>query len=84
MAITRYEEAKNKRYFYVKSFRLIGRMIFISMVLNVLIIMVMADIFFGQPSPKYYGTNGSSNPVQLNSMESPNHSSVPLLSDEQS
>lgn len=82
MAITRFEEAKHKRYFYVTSFRKIGRIIVISMALNVCIILVMAYIFFGQQSPEYYGTNGSSNPIKLNSMEHPNHSKVPKLPDE--
>ena len=84
MAITRFEEAKNKRYFYVSSFRKLGQIIVLSMALNVVIIMAMAYIFFHQPSPKYYSTNGISYPIQLKSMGHPNHSSVAMLSDEQS
>lgn len=84
MSITRFEEAKSQRYFYVEIYRnLLGLVIF-SMVLNILIVLIMAYIFFRQPGSTYYSTNGRTSPVQLEAISSANLSSRALLPDSES
>jgi intracellular multiplication protein IcmM len=82
MSITRFEELKTRRYFYVSIFRKLGHWIILSLFLNVLLILGLAYIFFTQPPSTFYSTNGRSNPILLSSMEHPNYTSNPLLPDE--
>ena len=83
MAITRYEEAKNQRYFYVENYRRLLGWVTVSIGLNILIVLIMAYIFFEQPPSAYYSTNGRTSPVKLTPMATPNMSATPLLLDKE-
>jgi hypothetical protein len=83
MAMTRFEEVKKRRYFYVRSYRRVSQLIIFSLALNVLIVLVMAYIYFNQQPGKFYSSNGSSYPIELIGLNHPNKSSLPLLPDEE-
>ena len=83
MAMTRFEEAKMRRYFYVGAYRNLTRLIMLSFVLNAFIVLLMAYIYFNQATSSFYSTNGRSYPVELTGLDHPNKLSLPLLPDDE-
>jgi hypothetical protein len=82
MTINRFEEEKVNRYFYVFSYRKVIRVLLWSIGINLTLLGLISYVYFNQPNPVYYGTNGITNPIELTSLNKPNYSSKSLLSDD--
>lgn len=78
----KFENKKNMRYFYVYNYRRVLKLLLFSLILNVLLFVLISYVYFNEPPPDYYSTNGATNPVLLRSITTPNYSSQPLLPDD--
>ena len=69
--------------FYIDTYRRGVNTLLVSIVLNVILGMAIYHVYFGQPEPDFYATNGVTEPVLLTAMDQPNNSSVALLANDQ-
>ena len=82
MAKLKYLRLKNKRYFFVFSYRnILNSLIFLG-ICNLIFLGVATFLFFNRGQHIYFATSGLTNPVQLAPMNGPNYSSVPILEDD--
>ena len=84
MSIAAWNLTKSSKHFNVSIYRRLGRMIVISMAINVGLFFLASHIFFNRATHAYYATNGASPPTLLKSLAAPNMSSVPLLANDPS
>ena len=73
---------KNSKRFYVRTYRKLGSMLLFSATLNVCLGLGIYHVYFNLPERDFYATFGEVPPVKLTAMEEPNYSSVPLLADD--
>jgi len=69
--------------FYVDTYRRGITALLVSLILNAFLAMGIYYVYFGQPEPDYYATDGITPPVQLTAMDQPNDSPNPLLANDQ-
>lgn len=74
-----FEEIKQAKTFYVRTFRRALWGVVVSLVMNVLLVLLIFYTHFNQPMRDYYATNGVSAPVRLTAMDKPNDSNEALL-----
>ena len=74
-----YQYIKRRKHFYVNSFRKAVLFLFVSLVLNCLLIVGIYYKYITKPARDYYATDGIGAPIQLKSMLQPNYSSQALL-----
>lgn len=55
----------------------------LSIALNVFLGIVIYHVYFAQPEPDFYATDGITPPVLLTAMDQPNNSSAALLANDQ-
>ncbi len=77
-----WQHIKNSKRFYVRTYRNIGSMLLVSVIINVLLGVFVAFVYFELPEPDFYATYGEIPPIKLFAMNSPNYSSTPLLPDD--
>jgi len=82
MTITRFENEKLNRYFYVSSYRKVTKVLFWSICLNLVLLVLISFVYVNQPNVLYYGSNGITNPIELTPLNKPNYSSKSLLSED--
>lgn len=70
---------KTSKNFYVSTFRACTRLLYISLLINLILGVAIYYVYFHQPSRNYYATNGVTAPEPLAPMAQPNNSSYPLL-----
>jgi intracellular multiplication protein IcmM len=82
MSKNKFLKIKNKRYFYVFSYRnILNTLIFLG-ICNLIFLGVATFLFFTRGMHTYFATSGYSNPQQLTPIDGPNYSSQPLLQDD--
>jgi hypothetical protein len=79
MTQLKYTRLKNKRYFYVISYRNILNTLIFSGICNLIFLGVATYLFFTRGMHTYYASSGYSNPEQLTPINGPNYSATPLL-----
>lgn len=82
MSIGKYQEEKNKRYFYVQSFRMVVNFFLVFSVLNVLFFLMVVYFYYAHPQREYYSSNGVTFPVKLTPLKEPNYLKKALLPDD--
>lgn len=82
MSIGKYQEQKNSRYFYVRSYRLAVKIILILNIINLILFLMARHYFYKQPERGYYSSNGITFPVKLSPLRQPNYESKALLPDD--
>jgi intracellular multiplication protein IcmM len=70
---------RNSKFFYVRTYRLAGRLLFVSLALNLLLSLATFYVYFQQPARDFYATSGIVPPVKLTALNQPNNSATPLL-----
>ena len=68
--------------FYVYTYRRALNALLISIITNIVLGFAIHFVYFSEPSPDYYATNGVTPPVLLTSMDVPNNTSVALLAND--
>lgn len=82
MSKIKYTRLKNKRYFYVFSYRnLLNTLIFLG-ICNLIFLGISSYLYFTRGMHSYYATSGYTNPEQLTPINGPNYSSQALLPDD--
>lgn len=82
MSKIKYTRLKNRRYFYVFTYRnLLNTLIFLG-ICNLIFLGVGIYLFFTRGMHSYYATSGYTNPEQLTPVNEPNFSSQALLPDD--
>ena len=82
MSIKTWDLIKRSKEFYIRTYRSVEKVIFVSVLIN---LFLMAGIIYNYskiPEPDYYATFGETPPVPLIAMDSPNFSAQPLLADD--
>lgn len=74
---------KRTKRFYVKNYRRAGSAVIVSIVMNVLLLMGIYYIYFSRPEHDFFATDGVTPPVSLIAMDQPNHTSTPMLANDQ-
>ncbi|KTC85953.1 MULTISPECIES: type IVB secretion system protein IcmM/DotJ [Legionella] len=69
----------NSKSFYVRTYRMGGRTLIISLIINILLGLAIYYLYFHQPERDFYATSGITPPIQLKPMDEPNYSATPLL-----
>ncbi|MBA3536785.1 MAG: phosphoesterase [Tatlockia sp.] len=69
----------NSKSFYIRTYRVAGRTLIISLLINFLLSLAIYYLYFHQPVRDFYATSGITPPVKLNPLEQPNYSATPLL-----
>ncbi len=77
-----WKSIKSSKKFYVRTYRKLGSVLLGSVILNVILGICVAYVFFSMPTPDFYATYGEIPPIKLFAMDSPNYSSTPLLPDD--
>ena len=70
---------KQSKRFYVATYRRLGTMLVLSVVLNLALGCGIYYTYFNLPEAEFYATSGIVPPVLLTSMDIPNNTSVALL-----
>jgi len=74
-----YQYIKQRKNFYVSSFRKAVFFLLVSLLLNCLLVVGIYYKHITKPRRDYYATDGIGAPIQLTSMLQPNYSSKALL-----
>lgn len=82
MSIGKYQQQKNSRYFYVRSYRLAVKLILILNVTNLILFLMVRHYYYQHPERGYYSSNGVTFPVKLSPLRKPNYESKALLPDD--
>ena len=82
MSQLKYVRLKNRRYFYVISYRNILNTLIFSGICNLIFLGVATYLFYTRGMHTYYATSGYTNPEQLTAISGPNYSSKALLPDD--
>ncbi|KTD24578.1 MULTISPECIES: type IVB secretion system protein IcmM/DotJ [Legionella] len=70
---------KRSKSFYIRTYRIGGTSLVISLILNLLLVLGIYYLYFHEPERDFYATSGVTPPVLLNPLDEPNYSSTPLL-----
>lgn len=70
---------KQSKTFFIRTYRMIGTLIIVSLALNFLMGTVIYYLYFHQPVRDFYATSGITPPVKLKPLDEPNNSTTPLL-----
>lgn len=70
---------QDSKSFYVRSYRRVSFMVFVSLLLNLLLGCGIYYSYFNQPARQYYATSGVTPPVRLAPRDAPNYSAQALL-----
>ena len=73
---------KRSKNFYTMTFRFAGNALVFSLIINVVLGLVICQTYFFKPKRHFYITNGEVPPTEVNSRDTPNESSVPLLAND--
>ncbi len=79
MSIQAWNTIKSSKFFYVKTYRQLSTMLFISLVVNVILGVLVYFSYINLPARDFYSTNGITPPAKLTPMLTPNRSSQALL-----
>ncbi|MDP3705626.1 MAG: type IVB secretion system protein IcmM/DotJ [Legionellaceae bacterium] len=71
---------KHSKRFYVRSYRKMGTVLLVSVIINVCLGLAIFYNYLRLPEHDFYSTYGETPPVELKAMEQPNYGSEPLLS----
>ena len=72
----------HSKHFYVHTYRRVGNVVLLSMILNFCLGCGLYYVYFNRPDAAYYATNGITAPDRLTSMDMPNDTSAALLAEE--
>lgn len=67
------------KFFYVRTYRVAGRYLIVSLLVNLLLSLGIYYRYFHEPERDYYATSGITPPIQLKVLDEPNYSATPLL-----
>jgi len=70
---------KNGKGFYIATYRKLASVLVWSMFFNIVLSLSVYYVYFQEPEPDYYSTNGITPPLELTPMSEPNETSRPLL-----
>lgn len=70
---------RQSKNFYIRTYRMTGMLIIVSLALNLLMALVVYYLYFHQPVRDFYATSGITPPVQLKPLDEPNKTTTPLL-----
>jgi intracellular multiplication protein IcmM len=73
------ENIKQSRYFFVRSYRWVIRLLLISLVVNMGLSLSIYYAYYRLPDRQYYATSGVEPPIELNALLSANESDQALL-----
>ncbi|MBA2709342.1 MAG: phosphoesterase [Tatlockia sp.] len=79
MASEAWNKIISSKSFYVRTYRMAGKGLIISLLLNFLLSLGIYYLYFNQPKRAFYATSGITPPVQLKALDQRNYSTVPLL-----
>ena len=74
---------KRSKRFYIRTFRRTGSALIVSTAINVMLLVGIYFSYFDRPEHDYYSTDGVTPPILLTVMDEPNHTSVPMLANDQ-
>lgn len=74
-----FDEIKQSKSFYIRTYRRSMTFMIVSLFFNILLMLAIFYTYFNQPERDFYATNGVSAPVKLNPMDKPNESGQALL-----
>lgn len=69
----------HSKSFYIRTYRLAGRALLVSLLANLLLGLGIYYRYFHEPLRDYYATSGIVPPVQLKALDERNYSATPLL-----
>jgi intracellular multiplication protein IcmM len=70
---------KGSKFFYVRTYRMAGKLLVISLIINLLLILLIYYLFYNRAERDYYASSGVTPPVLLKALAEPNKSSQYLL-----
>ena len=70
---------KQSKSFYVRTYRMTGTLIIVSLLLNLLMGLIIYYLYFHQPARDFYATSGIIPPIKLKALDEPNNSPTALL-----
>lgn len=76
------EVDQKKERFYVSTYRKLQMTLVLFAILNVVLGLAVMKVYFEQPEPQFYATNGVGAPEELTAMDEANMTSVPILPDD--
>lgn len=79
MARATWNLIKRSKSFYVKTYRLVGTVIVISLMINIFLGMLIVYYHLHQPKTDFYASNGITPPIELTALSTPNNSAEALL-----
>lgn len=77
-----WQNIKSSKRFYVRTYRKLGSVLAVSVVVNILLGVGIVYVKARMPEADYYATYGDVPPVKLTVLDKPNYSSKALLSDD--
>lgn len=82
MSRDKWKLIRQRKGFYVGTFRRIGSILVISTSLNLVLGLIVIQVYLHKPESKFYATNGTTAPDRLVPMDEPNLTSSPLLAND--
>lgn len=79
MARATWNLIKSSKSFYVKTYRLTGTLIVISLMINIFLGMLIVYYHLHRPERDFYASNGTTPPIALTPLSTPNNSAEALL-----
>ena len=73
---------KSSKLFYINTYRRAGSILVVSVSLNLLLGLVVAQAYFSRSAIHFYATNGTTSPEEIIAMDIPNMTSAPILADD--
>lgn len=73
---------KESKSFYIRTYRSGLIALVLSSFINLFLSVALYYVYFDRPERDYYATSGVTPPILLTALDSPNHTSVPLLPDD--
>lgn len=73
---------EHSKHFYVSTYRRLGSLFFLSVVINMALGLGIYYIYFNLPQHAFYATDGVTAPVLLTAMDAPNETSDALLAND--
>ena len=70
---------KNTKGFYITTYRRAGRILVISMIINLSLGLAIYYAYESRPEHDFYATSGETAPIMLKALAAPNNTSVALL-----
>ena len=82
MSREKWKLIRQRKGFYIGTFRRIGSILVISMSLNLILGLSVIYVYMHKPENKFYATNGATPPNEVVPMDQPNLTSSPLLAND--